>query len=205
MRHTLVALVEDKPGVLNRVASLFRRRAFNIESLTVGHTERPGVSRMTIRRALREMVAEGYVSRVVGAGTYVTDRSNVGATLPLHCFSAEARRTGLRHRMRRVVEQEGGCIVWGGAVRLSPTDDILIRVERVLDLDSEGQLVASILSKKIAAGATDDDGIEARIGMFRVDLICSMVAMLGSGCLRTRLTTILTWSCVKPMRIKPAT
>jgi thymidine phosphorylase len=56
--------------------------------------------------------------------------------------------------MRRVVEREGGCVVWGGAVRLSPTDDILIRVERVLDLDSEGQLVASILSKKIAAGAT---------------------------------------------------
>ncbi len=48
MEHTLVALVEDKPGVLNRVASLFRRRAFNIESLTVGHTEQPGVSRMTI-------------------------------------------------------------------------------------------------------------------------------------------------------------
>lgn len=48
MLHTLVAYVEDKPGVLNRVASLFRRRAFNIESLTVGHTERPGVSRMTI-------------------------------------------------------------------------------------------------------------------------------------------------------------
>ena len=40
--------MEDKPGVLNRVASLFRRRAFNIESLTVGHTETPGVSRMTI-------------------------------------------------------------------------------------------------------------------------------------------------------------
>ncbi len=48
MQHTLVVLVEDKPGVLNRVASLFRRRAFNIESLTVGHTEQPGVSRMTI-------------------------------------------------------------------------------------------------------------------------------------------------------------
>ena len=46
--RTLVARVEDKPGVLNRVASLFRRRAFNIESLTVGHTEEPGVSRMTI-------------------------------------------------------------------------------------------------------------------------------------------------------------
>ena len=48
MQHTLVALVEDKPGVLNRVASLFRRRSFNIESLTVGHTDQPGVSRMTI-------------------------------------------------------------------------------------------------------------------------------------------------------------
>lgn len=48
MKQTLVALVEDKPGVLNRVASLFRRRNFNIESLTVGHSEIPGVSRMTI-------------------------------------------------------------------------------------------------------------------------------------------------------------
>ena len=48
MHHTLVALVEDKPGVLNRVASLFRRRVFNIESLTVGRTAEPGISRMTI-------------------------------------------------------------------------------------------------------------------------------------------------------------
>jgi len=48
MKHTLVALVEDKPGVLTRVASLFRRRNFNIESLTVGHTEIPDISRMTI-------------------------------------------------------------------------------------------------------------------------------------------------------------
>ncbi|HHU0079798.1 TPA: thymidine phosphorylase family protein [Legionella pneumophila] len=56
--------------------------------------------------------------------------------------------------MRQVVEKENGCIVWGGAVTLSPADDVLIRVERALDLDSEGQLVASILSKKIATGAT---------------------------------------------------
>lgn len=48
MLHTFVVHVENKPGVLNRVASLFRRRAFNIESLTVGHTDRPGVSRMTL-------------------------------------------------------------------------------------------------------------------------------------------------------------
>jgi len=56
--------------------------------------------------------------------------------------------------IRRVVEQEYGCIVWGGSVRLSPADDILIRIERALDVDSEGQLVASVLSKKIAAGSS---------------------------------------------------
>lgn len=56
--------------------------------------------------------------------------------------------------MRRVVDREGGCVVWGGAVALSPADDILVRIERSLELDSEGQLVASVLSKKIAAGAT---------------------------------------------------
>lgn len=48
MLHTLVIIVENKPGVLNRVASLFRRRNYNIESLTVGRTDIPGLSRMTI-------------------------------------------------------------------------------------------------------------------------------------------------------------
>ena len=48
MKHTVVALVEDRPGVLNRVASLFRRRGFNIDSLAVGTTEEAGISRMTI-------------------------------------------------------------------------------------------------------------------------------------------------------------
>ncbi|RMF81592.1 MAG: thymidine phosphorylase, partial [Planctomycetota bacterium] len=56
--------------------------------------------------------------------------------------------------MRRVVEKESGCIVWGGNVSLSPADDILIRVERALDLDGPAQLVASVLSKKAAAGST---------------------------------------------------
>ncbi len=47
MKRTMIAWMEDKPGVLNRVASLFRRRNFNIESLAVGHSETPGISRMT--------------------------------------------------------------------------------------------------------------------------------------------------------------
>ena len=47
-KHTIVALMQDRPGVLNRAVSLFRRRGFNIESLAVGHSETPGISRMTL-------------------------------------------------------------------------------------------------------------------------------------------------------------
>ncbi|MCP5329849.1 MAG: thymidine phosphorylase family protein [Pseudomonadales bacterium] len=57
-------------------------------------------------------------------------------------------------KMREVVRTQGACLAWGGSVSLSPTDDIIIRVERALDLDSEGQLVASVISKKLAAGST---------------------------------------------------
>ena len=56
--------------------------------------------------------------------------------------------------MRRVVDREGGCVVWGRSMALSPADDVLIQVERPLDFDSSGQLTASVLSKKIAAGST---------------------------------------------------
>jgi acetolactate synthase-1/3 small subunit len=65
VERTFVTYVEDKPGVLNRVASLFRRRNFNIESLTVGHTEQPGVSRMTIVTKVDE-----YTARRVEANLY---------------------------------------------------------------------------------------------------------------------------------------
>ncbi len=64
-RRTFVAYVEDKPGVLARVASLFRRRAYNIESLAVGRTDVPGVSRMTI-----VMEADATTARLVEANLY---------------------------------------------------------------------------------------------------------------------------------------
>ncbi len=57
-------------------------------------------------------------------------------------------------RMREIVQKERGCLAWGGTARLAPVDDILITVERPLSLDSPGQMVASILSKKRAAGST---------------------------------------------------
>ena len=58
------------------------------------------------------------------------------------------------NQIKEVVQNEGGCFVWGDGARLSPADDVLIRVEKALDIDSEGQLIASVLSKKAAAGST---------------------------------------------------
>ncbi|WP_223670712.1 thymidine phosphorylase family protein [Kangiella shandongensis] len=55
--------------------------------------------------------------------------------------------------LKKIVKETGGCLAWGGSVSLSPADDILITVEKALDIDFEGQLIASILSKKIAAGS----------------------------------------------------
>jgi acetolactate synthase-1/3 small subunit len=64
MLHTIVVYVENKPGVLSRVVSLFRRRAFNIDSLTVGRTEKPDVSRMTIVTDADEDQARRIVANV---------------------------------------------------------------------------------------------------------------------------------------------
>src|ERR1700688_790382 len=94
MLHTLVVYVENKPGVLSRVVSLFRRRSFNIDSLTVGRTEKPEVSRMTIvvdadQDQARRIVANVYklvnvllVDDVTGHPAIVRDLAliKVGAT-----------------------------------------------------------------------------------------------------------------------------
>ena len=70
MKHTMIAWMEDKPGVLNRVAGLFRRRNFNIESLAVGHSETPGISRMTF-------VVEGDARQVGQVQTQLAKLINV--------------------------------------------------------------------------------------------------------------------------------
>jgi thymidine phosphorylase len=89
--------------------------------------------------------------------------------------------------MRRVVEHEGACIVWGGRVRLAPADDIIISVERPLDFDSGTQLVASVLSKKAAAGSTHvvidiPIGPTAKVrSIAAADALESMLLTVGTG------------------------
>jgi acetolactate synthase I/III small subunit len=88
MRHTLVARVRDEPGVLNRVSSLFRRRAFNIESLTVGQSEMKDFSRMTVvvdtARVPARLVEESLRKLIpVAEVTDVTDLPTVDRDLAL--------------------------------------------------------------------------------------------------------------------------
>lgn len=86
--HTLVVLVEDHPGVLNRVVSLLRRRNFNIDSITVGHSEQPGISRMTIvvpgeDEAIEQAGKQLYKLMEVLKVTDVTDQNVVAHELAL--------------------------------------------------------------------------------------------------------------------------
>lgn len=97
------------------------------------------------------------VAIVTACGVMMPKTSSRAITSPAGTADTMATMTSVDlslPMMREVVEREGGCLVWGGGVNLSPADDVLIRVERALNIDSEAQLVASVLSKKIAAGST---------------------------------------------------
>lgn len=94
-KHTIVALVQDRPGVLNRVASLFRRRGFNIESIAVGHTEQPGLSRMTIvvdgaTTAVDQVTKQLYKVIEVVRVTDITEEAMVARELALVKVKATA-------------------------------------------------------------------------------------------------------------------
>lgn len=96
-RRTLMALMEDKPGVLSRVVNLFRRRNYNIESLSVGHSEIPGISRMTVVVYANDAVTEQVIKQLyklvnVTKITEITDDASVVRELALikvHATSAD--------------------------------------------------------------------------------------------------------------------
>ncbi len=109
-KHTIIALVEDRPGVLNRIASKWRQRGFNIESLAVGHSETPGLSRMTfvvdastdadqvVKQvdklvevvSIRDVSAETMISREMAMVKVRADRSNRSQIIELvDVFRAE--------------------------------------------------------------------------------------------------------------------
>lgn len=97
------------------------------------------------------------VAIVTACGAIMPKTSSRAITSPAGTADTMATMTPVDldlNTLQKVVQDHGGCLAWGGSVNLSPADDILIRVERMLDLDSEGQMVASVLSKKAAAGSS---------------------------------------------------
>lgn len=97
------------------------------------------------------------VSIIAALGHRIPKTSSHAITSPAGTADVMATMTSVDldvGMLRRVVEREGGCLASGGGMRLSPADEVLIRIERPLDFDSDGQMVASILSKKAAAGST---------------------------------------------------
>jgi thymidine phosphorylase len=97
------------------------------------------------------------VSIIASAGLIIPKTSSRAITSPAGTSDTLDVITNVNlplETMKEVVKKENGCFSWGGSVDLSPADDILISVERALDIDSEGQMIASVLSKKAAAGST---------------------------------------------------
>lgn len=97
------------------------------------------------------------VSIIAAAGLVIPKTSSKAITSPAGTADTMETMTKVNFtidEMQQVVGKENGCIAWGGKANLSPADDLLISVEKSLDIDSEGQMVASVLSKKAAAGST---------------------------------------------------
>ncbi len=124
------------------------------------------------------------VAIVTACGLIMPKTSSRAITSPAGTADTMATLTTVElslSRMRKVVEATGGCLAWGGSVSLSPADDRIIQVERVLDLDSCGQLVASVISKKVAAGSTH----------VLIDLPIGPTAKVRSKAAAIRLTELL--------------
>jgi acetolactate synthase I/III small subunit len=164
--NTFVVHVEDKPGVLNRVASLFRRRAFNIESLTVGHTDKPGTSRMTITVEADENEAqriEAYLYKLVNV-LHVQNVSPVPSVFrELAMIKVAADAESRTHLMQlvmvfraRVVDVAPDSIV----IEITGTEDKIdsllgvLRPYGVLEMVRTGRVAMSRGSKSFFAAAT---------------------------------------------------
>jgi acetolactate synthase-1/3 small subunit len=164
--RTLIAIVADRPGVLTRVATLFRRRAFNIESLTVGHTEQPGVSRMTIvvdsRRTDAAKVAQNLEKLVdVIDVEDITDRPTILHDLALvkvRIEDREARSEILRiadNFQARVVDMcpRTATVEITGSERKIDTVVEALRIHGILEMVRTGRVA-------MLRGEREDDALE---------------------------------------------
>jgi AMP phosphorylase len=108
-----------------------------------------GVAGNRVTPVLVPLVAAGGLTVPKTSSRAVTSAAGTADTMEVFCDV-----TFTREGVERLVDEVGACIVWGGAVNLSPVDDKIIRAETPLSLDPPGQLIASVLSKKKSAGST---------------------------------------------------
>lgn len=97
------------------------------------------------------------VAIIAAAGLTIPKISSRAITSPAGTADTMETMTKVNlsiEKIKEVVNKEGGCFAWGRLARLSPADDIIITIEKALDVDSAGQMIASVLSKKAAAGST---------------------------------------------------
>jgi acetolactate synthase I/III small subunit len=151
--HTFVVYVEDRPGVLNRVASLFRRRGYNIHSLTVGETESPGISRMTVTvesdpAGARRIEAHLYKLVNVVRVEDITDRPSVVRDLVLIKVCADRQTRSqimeLVHVFRaRVVDVAPGSMV----IEMTGTED---KIDGLLDVLRPYSVIEMVRTGRVA-------------------------------------------------------
>lgn len=139
-QHTMIAWMEDKPGVLNRVAGLFRRRNYNIESLTVGHSETPGISRMTFvangtDRDMRQI--ETQLDKLINV-TGVEDVTNKDAILRELALIKVRATSETRTEVMQIVE-----IFRANIVHVDMESVIVQIVGKVRQIDSLLELLAN--------------------------------------------------------------
>jgi len=146
--HTLVVLVEDKPGVMNRIVSLFRQRGFNIDSIAVGHSETPGLSRITLvaqgdDRKIEQLVKQLYKILEVIKITDVTDETLIQRELALIKVAATDRN---RSDIMRLVTD-----VYQARILDATPDSLIIEVTGPPDkIDSLITMVRSYGIKELA-------------------------------------------------------
>ncbi len=159
-RHTIIAWMEDKPGVLARIANLFRRRNFNIESLAVGHTETPGVSRMTfvvegdsrmVDQAVKQLLKLMPIIRVED----VTDKPAVVREMALIRVRTDAQTRGEIIQLTEIFR--------GQIVDVSRDSMVLQivgpeeRVDRFVDLMEQFGIVEMVRTGRVAMTRGDDN------------------------------------------------
>ena len=158
--HTFAVYVEDRPGVLNRVASLFRRRGFNIHSLAVGGSEIPGVSRMTVvvqtsDGGARRIEAQLYKIVDVMRVENITSRSAVVRDLALIKLTADLTTRSAILQLAQVFEAR--------VVDVAPDSLVLemcgaeARIDRLLDVLRPYGVLEMVRTGRIAMGRAGAD------------------------------------------------